>query len=235
MSDQHGGRVNGFAVERYTAADRGALERRMADDGVQGPAPEGTVYRVLVTVNDGGDAATLVLGLGERGTRILARGWTDRAEDWRVQVCEAQVPVLLSSRDALADLWLGSGAEVAFGPGWRGSEPGPDGPIRWMADRQATVLASVETAGDATLYVDALARVPGTTFDIEINGTSLESRTLAGDWRLVSWHVPRTAWRVGTNEIRLRSGIGPAPDAADRDRRPRTIAIRRWRVEREAQ
>ena len=232
VSDQHGGDVNGFAVERYTAADRAALERRMADDGVQGPAPDGTVYRILLNVNDGGEAATLVLGLGERGTRILARGWTDRAEDWRVLVCEAQVPVLMGANQPVHELWLGVGAEVAFGAGWRGSDPAPEGPTRWMADRRATVLASIESRAPSRMQAEVQPREPGTSLGVSINGHALEPRPLGAGWQTVSWPVPADVWREGPNEIVLESSAAPTPVAGDADRRPRTVGFRRWVVER---
>jgi Protein of unknown function (DUF2723) len=233
LSDEHGPGRPTMTVERYEAGDRAALERRLAEDGVPRPWPVvgSAVQRIEVRVNDNGQSATMVVGLGERGVHILARGLADRPEAWRTRVCEAQLPVLLSAPQALADLWVGSGAEVAFGAGWRGSEPGRDGPTRWMGDRRATVLASIDHRAASWLYLQVFPRAAGGTLTVTINGAALEPQELRAGWQVLSWPVPADMWALGPNQMSLETTVSPEPEAGDVDRRRRTVAVRRWRVE----
>lgn len=221
-------------VEQFDVDAREALARRLRDDGVPDAlAPrEAAVSRVEVRVNDRGDAATLLVGLGTHGRTVIARGMADRPEDWRILVCEAPLPPLASARLELVDFYLGAGSETAFPHGWRTPDPDREGPTRWMAAGEAAVRGTVDQPAPVTLHLEIMPREPGATLDLAINGTPLGAVTLAGGWQHLTWAVPQSAWRAGINDVQLETSLDAVPAAGDPDRRHRTIAVRRWVVER---
>lgn len=232
ISGQHGGAPAALRHDLYGPAAGAELRRRIEMDGLPAQMlPESAVvHRIEVTVDDGGDWATLLLGLGASRGTLMARGRTDRREDWRMLICHAPLPVLDAEPRSVVDLWLGAGAEPAFGAGWRPAEPGTDGPTRWMAEPSATVRVWVNRPRATALELDVLPRTGDAALRLSVNGAPLERQALTGGWQLVRWRVAANHWRPGMNVVELETAIAPTPCSDDADRRRRTVAIRRWRA-----
>ena len=100
-----------------------------------------------------------------------------------------------------------------------------------MGDRRATVLASIDHRAASRLYLQVLPRAAGGTLAVTINGTALEPQELRAGWQVLSWPLPADMWALGPNQMSLETTVSPDPEPGDVDRRRRTVAVRRWRVE----
>jgi hypothetical protein len=234
-ANQRGGDDAAIHVEQFDDAAHEALANRLREDGVPATMTprDATVTRLEVRVNDRGDVATFEVGMGGGSRAVIARGMADRPEDGRIIVCEAPLRPFLSARDGLVDFYLGAGGEAAFTRGWRTPEPGREGPTRWMSARVATARGSVDAPAAATIHLDVMPREPGATLELSINGTALGAQRLAGGWQHVTWTVPAGVWRTGLNDVQFATDLEDTPRSGDADHRQRTIAIRRWMVERQ--
>lgn len=160
------------------------------EDGSPLDAPP-HVSRVLIDAS-GEEARVITVSLGRRAPRVLARlvGYPPAA---RVPVCADPV---------------GSG-EVYFATGWFGeSSVGGVGPVRWMREHGAILIAS-DDGSEARVRVriaPAVAAETGRTTElrVRVNDTfDLEPLALHGRFENYEIVVPDAAWTAGTNELLL--------------------------------
>ena len=143
-----------------------------------------------VTVDARGESdLSFVLLLGRRAPRVIARLIGYPPED-KAPVCADPV------RDG----------ERYFATGWYGEEPTPDGPIRWMRDHGAVLVASAH-GRDAGVRIRAAPAVAGdadgaTTLTLRVNDVfELPAIPMRAGFSDYEWVVPDAAWVSGTNEL----------------------------------
>ena len=124
--------------------------------------------------------------------------------------------------------------DLLFGEGWAGPE-GTDGQtFRWALGEQATVTVPRFGRADRVLrmQVNPLDHpsLPRQTMRVDLNGTELETLTLAPGPAERSVPAPAALWRDGPNTITFRFGRAIAPadlDASNRDARKLAVAFDR--------
>jgi hypothetical protein len=173
-----------------------ARERLQSGPGVEIPsdfwledhAPSNAPREVTrVTIDaDGEDERSLVLLLGRRAPRVLARLVGYPPED-KAQVCAEPLDE----------------GERYFATGWYGEETSADGPVRWMREHGA-VLVGASRDGPARVRIRAAPAVAGaeTTLTLRINDVAeLPARAMRPGLSDYEWLVPDAAWVSGTNEL----------------------------------
>jgi hypothetical protein len=173
-----------------------ARERLQSGPGVEIPsdfwledhAPSNAPREVTrVTVDaDGENERSLVLLLGRRAPRVLARLVGYPPED-KAQVCAEPLDE----------------GERYFATGWYGEETSADGPVRWMREHGA-VLVGASRDGPARVRIRAAPAVAGaeTTLRLRINDVAqLPARAMRPGLSDYEWLVPDAAWVSGTNEL----------------------------------
>ena len=105
--------------------------------------------------------------------------------------------------------------------------------VAWIVDRRAAMAPSAQLHR-ACRYRDRVpaisrARSPAQVVTAILNGQTLWTGRLQDDWQTVRFPAPRSAWRVGFNQLEiLSSSITSLPDKFPAaDTRPRAVAVSR--------
>ena len=99
-----------------------------------------------------------------------------------------------------------------LGPGWGATETLPSGRARQLADTSASLMVPLATPVDLEWHARLRGSGSNQQVDLEVNGVRLGPRALPADWSTISWHVPQTSLRGGTNEISFVVEGAAGPD-----------------------
>ena len=110
------------------------------------------------------------------------------------------------------------GSSGALTSGWSGFEKTSENDsFVWAQARAATVTVSSRARGDQLLRFRCWPfRFPGSPAQVVaifVNGSRVDSVTLAEGARVYSFATPETLWKAGPNEIRFEFAYAEAPKA----------------------
>lgn len=125
------------------------------------------------------------------------------------------------------------GADRHLGDGWSGFESGAERTFVWGVGGRSTLWLDLGAVVDRRIEIDLWPFAEVRQMTIRVNGQVAAIMRLDAAWHSVSFAVPATAWRAGTNRIEfefLRT-VAPADiDPSSTDRRPLTAAFDRVAV-----
>ena len=139
---------------------------------------------------------------------------------------------------AVADfrLDIGSGDDGKFLlEGWSVAEGGPNASFRWSAGEESSLVAPLKDAARYRLHVRCEPfAYPGSVpqvMEVIVNGSSVESLLLQGEWRDYEIDIPHTVMRETLNEVRFRYLYAVSPLSLGISSDSRQLAVRFESVE----
>jgi hypothetical protein len=203
-----------LSVRSFTPRERPELRRTLREDGVAAGSSlllSQHVSRIETRVNDAGDFSAFVVDLGGLPARALARATVDRDNPQRALLCAlpAGGQSFLGDFRTTVKLDLGRRGLPFLGTGW--GEPAPSGPAveRTVPGGEAELIVPLSRTADLVVRAE-LRPLTGSDIDesfveMEVNGQPSRRRRFRHGWHSYEWRVPRSAWRLGSNQLWLRS------------------------------
>jgi hypothetical protein len=126
-------------------------------------------------------------------------------------------PVLEETRFVNFD----ANSRAYLGVGWSGSEGNPPDTYTWCAAKECTLVLQSRATGDRTIAFQLSPFVytgaPQQTIEIRLNDRSLGVHKIAGEMSVGRLRAPRSAWRIGANELKLQFGYAVSPRSQSAD------------------